>query len=80
MRATTMAKNPVSDIELDYFDDMMDTLDAYFHVATCPDHTREERVEAFKLAHDCYNRFANYAIGDADLDSRANAPSTLRMQ
>jgi hypothetical protein len=48
--------------DADDFDEMMDALDAFFHVTTCPNHSDAERKEAFGLAYQAYYKFA----GDPD--------------
>ena len=48
--------------DADDFDEMMDALDAFFHVTTCPNHSDAECIEAFGLAYQAYYKFA----GDPD--------------
>jgi hypothetical protein len=69
------------------FDTMMEALEMYFHMATCPDHTKEERTQAFVHARDSFAAFAyddetpapepqkrEHVLGDDD--PKQNAPST----
>jgi hypothetical protein len=51
--------------------DMMDALDNHFHMVTCPDHTKEERLAAMKVAHEAFMAFSEYveaAMADDDDD------------
>jgi hypothetical protein len=40
------------------FDTMMQALDAFFHMAVCPNHTPDERGLALKMAREAYIGFA----------------------
>lgn len=40
------------------FDTMMQALDAFFHMAVCPNHSPDERGLALKIAREAYIEFA----------------------
>jgi hypothetical protein len=40
------------------FDTMMEALEIFFHMASCPNHTPAERTKAFELARDAFAAFA----------------------
>jgi len=44
----------------DAFDTMMSALDVFFHVAKCPNHSKEERQEALKEAADAFAAYVGY--------------------
>ena len=53
---------------------LMDALEVFFHMATCPDHTPVERGEAFQLARKSFIAFAydgeDPEAGDDDNDEK----------
>lgn len=51
--------------------DMMDALDNHFHMVTCPDHTKEERLAAMKVAHEAFMAFSEYVEADTAEDAPA---------
>lgn len=46
--------------EADAFETMMSALDVFFHVAMCPNHSREERQDALKDAKEAFAAFVGY--------------------
>lgn len=66
----TIREEPLD--EADTFDTMMEALDWYFHVVTCPNHDRDERHAALRDAHQAFLAFT----GD-DMVGGGNAPTSL---
>ena len=46
--------------ENDAFETMMSALDVFFHVAKCPNHSKEERQDALKAAADAFAEYVGY--------------------
>ncbi len=44
----------------DAFDAMMSALDVFFHVAVCPNHSKEERQDALKQAKETFAAYVGY--------------------
>lgn len=57
------------------FDNMMDALDVFFHVAVCPNHTEQDRQEAFGQARQC---FIDFAYDGEDPENQTPAPRAAR--
>ena len=59
------------------FDSMMDSLDSFFHIAVCPNHSQQDQQDAFELARDAFIDFAyDGADPDAGAKERPTPPTT----
>lgn len=76
-------RDEATDEDSAVFDTMMEALDLYFHVTSCPNHTHEERQQAYYNARQAFIDFNGDEDEDEEVlgdDDKQNAPSTNTLQ